>query len=81
MTSLHDAVRLQLFVGPAVAVAAPADVVDALQEVKVQSASGSTRSGFELTFELSNRSPLQYRCGSVVHFFHPSTVDSRLPFR
>jgi hypothetical protein len=58
MTALHDAVRLQLFVGPAVAVPAPPEVLDAVQEVTVQAGSGDTRSGFEITFELSNRSPL-----------------------
>lgn len=58
MTTMHDAVRLQLFVGPAVAVPAPREVVDAVEQVKVQSGSGSTRSGFEITFGLSTRSPL-----------------------
>ena len=58
MTTLHDAVRLQVFVGPAIAVPAPREVTDAVREVKVQSGTGSTRSGFEISFELSNRSPL-----------------------
>jgi hypothetical protein len=53
-----DRVQLHLFVGPAVAVPAPRQVIDAVQEVKVQSGSGATQSGFELTFKLSNRSPL-----------------------
>jgi hypothetical protein len=53
-----DRVRLQLFVGPAVPVPASREVVDAVQEVKVQTGSGATQSGFELTFRLSNRSPL-----------------------
>ncbi len=51
-------VRLQLFVGPAVPVPAPKLVLDALQEVKVESGSGGTQSGFELTFSLSKQSPL-----------------------
>lgn len=58
MTVLHDAVRLQLLVGPAVGIPAPREVLDAVQEVKVQSGSGETQSGFEITFALSNRSPL-----------------------
>jgi hypothetical protein len=53
-----DQVRLQLFVGPAVPLPAPRSVIDAVQEVKVETGSGATQSGFELTFKLSNRSPL-----------------------
>lgn len=53
-----DQVRLQLYVGPAVPIPAPRSVVDAVQEVKVETGSGATQSGFELTFKLSNRSPL-----------------------
>jgi hypothetical protein len=34
-------------------------VLDAVQEVKVESNSGETQSGFEITFRISNRSPLQ----------------------
>jgi hypothetical protein len=34
------------------------NVLDAVQEVKVESGSGDTQSGFELTFRISNRSPL-----------------------
>src|SRR3954468_4614342 len=44
--------------GPGVPVPAPREVIDALQEVKVESGSGETQSGFELTFRISNRSPL-----------------------
>jgi len=55
---LHQPVRLHLYVGPGVALPAPQVVVDAVQEVKVQSGSGATQSGFELTFSMSNRSPL-----------------------
>jgi hypothetical protein len=53
-----ERVRLQIFAGPIVAVPAPREVVDALQQVQVQTGSGATQSGFELTFTLSNRSPL-----------------------
>lgn len=56
---MADQVRLQLFIGPAVPIPAPREVLDAVQEVKVESASGDTQSGFELTFAVSNRSPLQ----------------------
>lgn len=52
-------VRLQLYVGPAVPVPAPKVLLDALQEVKVEVGSGGTPSGFELSFSVSKRSPLQ----------------------
>lgn len=55
---MSDQIKLQLLAGPAVPVPAPRAVVEALREVKVESASGATQSGFELTFEVSNRSPL-----------------------
>ena len=55
---MSDAIKLQLFTGPAIPIPAPRAVIEALQEVKVESGSGATQSGFELTFEVSNRSPL-----------------------
>jgi hypothetical protein len=55
---MSSQVRLQLFMGPGVPIPAPREVIDAVQEVKVESGSGETQSGFELTFRLSNRSPL-----------------------
>ena len=55
---MSDQVKLQLLAGPAVPLPAPRAVIDAVQEVKVESGSGETQSGFELTFRLSNRSPL-----------------------
>ncbi len=55
---MSDPVRLQLLVGPVVPVPAPREVIEAIQEVKVESGSGETQSGFELTFRISNRSPL-----------------------
>lgn len=51
-------VRLQLFAGPGVARPVPRAVIDALEEVTVDSNSGETQSGFVLKFEVSNRSPL-----------------------
>ena len=57
-TLLREGVRLHLYVGPAIAVPAPREVVEAVQEVKVISGAGTTPSGFEITFALSNRSPL-----------------------
>jgi hypothetical protein len=56
---MADPVRLQLLAGPGVAVPVPREVLDALVEVKVESSAGDTQSGFELTFRISNRSPLQ----------------------
>jgi hypothetical protein len=44
--------------GPAVAVPVPEEVTDSLKSVQVTSTSGRT-TGFQLTFTLSNRSPLQ----------------------
>lgn len=55
---MGDAVRLQLLAGPGVAVPVPREVLDAVQEVKVESGSGDAQSGFEISFRLSNRSPL-----------------------
>ena len=55
---MAEPVRLQLLLGPGIPLPAPREVVDAVQEVKVESGSGGTQSGFELTFRLSNRSPL-----------------------
>ena len=55
---MSSPVRLQLFMGPGVPIPAPRTVIDAVQEVKVESGSGETQSGFELVFRLSNRSPL-----------------------
>lgn len=56
---MSRAVELNLFIGPAVPVPAPREVIDALEKVQVQVNSGDTQSGFELTFSLSKRSPLQ----------------------
>jgi hypothetical protein len=51
-------INLTLMIGPAVPIPVPREVVDALTSVRVTNASGK-RSGFELTFDLSNDSPLQ----------------------
>ncbi|MEA2114332.1 MAG: hypothetical protein U9P36_02970 [Thermodesulfobacteriota bacterium] len=56
---MHKGVELNLFVGPAVPVPAPRAVIDALEKVQVQVNQGDTPSGFELSFSLSKRSPLQ----------------------
>ena len=56
---MPEPVRLQLLMGPGIPIPAPREVMDAVQEVKVESGSGETQSGFELTFRISNRSPLQ----------------------
>jgi hypothetical protein len=54
---LLDGVRLTLMVGPAAPAPAPREVLDALDSVQVTSAAGE-RSGFQLSFTLSSRSPL-----------------------
>src|SRR5829696_1549437 len=68
-----DRVRLQLLMGPGVPLPAPREVIEAVQEVKVESGSGEAQSGFELTFRLSNRSPLHtlflLSCGSSFPIF------------
>lgn len=51
-------VRIQLLAGPAVPIPVPREVLDALRSVTVVSGSGSSQSGFELTFGLSRSSPL-----------------------
>ncbi len=52
-------VRLQLMIGPGVPVPVSADVLDALTEIKVETAAGDTQSGFELTFSIPRESPIQ----------------------
>ena len=55
---MQGAVQLSLYVGP-VPVPAPREIVDSLVHAKVESGSGETQSGFELSFELPARSPLR----------------------
>lgn len=50
-------VHLSLLVGPGVPLPVPKPVMDALQSVEVTSSAGA-RSGFQLRFSLTNRSPL-----------------------
>lgn len=50
-------VYLTLMVGPVVPVPVPQVVLDALTEVQITSSAGNP-SGFQLSFTLSNRSPL-----------------------
>jgi hypothetical protein len=54
----HHPVRVQLLMGPGVAVPAPRILVDALTEVTVQAGDGSTRSGFELVFRIPTGSTI-----------------------
>jgi hypothetical protein len=56
---MNSPIRMTLLVGPVVAVPAPRAVMDALVSIQVNTYSGSTPSGFELTFSLDKRSPLQ----------------------
>jgi hypothetical protein len=55
---LLKGVNLSLYVGP-VPVAAPREVVESLVHAKVDTGSGESQSGFELSFELPARSPLR----------------------
>src|SRR5262245_5252413 len=54
---MNKGIHLTLLVGPAVPVPVPRPVIDALESVEVKATAGS-RSGFELKFSLSNKSPL-----------------------
>jgi hypothetical protein len=56
---MASGINLKLMIGPAVPIPVPEQVLAALTEVEVVSASGETDSGFELKFTLSKRSPLQ----------------------
>lgn len=55
---MNSGVQLSLYIGP-VPVPAPQAVVESLVFAKVETGSGDTQSGFELTFELPERSPLK----------------------
>ncbi len=54
---MFNSIRLTLMIGPAVPVPAPQEVLDALSSIQVTTTSGKA-SGFQLTFTLNNRSPL-----------------------
>jgi hypothetical protein len=54
---MHKGIYLTLMVGPVVPIPVPKAVLDALTDVQVTTAAG-TPSGFQLTFTLSNHSPL-----------------------
>ena len=51
-------IKLQLLIGP-VPIPAPPEVVEALTSVKIEAAAGETQAGFELVFDLPQRSPLR----------------------
>src|SRR3954454_22453836 len=51
-------VRLKLYIGPAVPLPAPAEVLDAFVSASVTSASANGPGVFQLAFELDQRSPL-----------------------
>ena len=52
-------IQMALMIGPAVPIPVSEEVLDALVSVQVVETSGSTQSGFELVFTLSNNSILQ----------------------
>ena len=56
---MSNGIQLTLLAGPAVPIPVPREVLDALEHVQVETHSGDTPGGFELTFALSKRSPLQ----------------------
>jgi hypothetical protein len=53
-----NGINLTLMIGPAVPIPVPQTVLDALVSVTVKTSAGETTSGFDLTFTLSNKSPL-----------------------
>ncbi len=55
---MQGGIKLSLLMGT-VPVPAPREVVESLTSVKVETGSGETQSGFELTFDLPARSPLR----------------------
>ena len=55
---MQGGIKLSLFIGP-VPVPAPKELVEALSAVRVDAGTGETQSGFELTFDMPARSPLQ----------------------
>jgi hypothetical protein len=55
---LPKGINLTLMIGPAIPIPVSRDVLEALTRVQVITNSGETSSGFELSFTLSNRSPL-----------------------
>ena len=55
---MQGGIKLSLFIGP-VPVPAPKELVEALSSVRVDTGAGETPSGFELTFDMPARSPLQ----------------------
>lgn len=55
---MSNAIYLTLLAGPVVPVPVPRDVLDALVSVEAKSAAGEP-GGFQLVFQLSNKSPLQ----------------------
>ena len=54
---MPNGIRLQLYIGPLIPIPAPQTVIDSLTEVSVTT-NDVGRSGFQLSFTLSNRSPL-----------------------
>ena len=55
---MQGGIKLSLFIG-AIPVPAPKELVEALSSVSVNAGAGETQSGFELTFDMPARSPLQ----------------------
>lgn len=56
--AMQGGIKLSLFIGT-VPVPAPQAVIEALSSVKVETGAGESQSGFELTFDMPKRSPLQ----------------------
>jgi hypothetical protein len=55
---MNKGIHLTLLIGPAIPVPVPQSVLDALTSLTVTTTSGQA-SGFQLTFTVNNKSPLQ----------------------
>lgn len=56
---MNSPIQMTLLAGPGIAVPAPREIMESLAKVQVNNYSGDTVSGFELTFNLGKRSPLE----------------------
>lgn len=70
---LDSQIRLQLMIGPTIAVPAPFEVVDAISSIEVTN-TDSGRDGFQMTFTLGRDSPIDYGLLLRNYFEPPNRV-------
>ncbi|HEV7606389.1 MAG TPA: hypothetical protein VGO61_03590 [Steroidobacteraceae bacterium] len=56
---MNSPIQMTLHAGPGIAIPAPREVMESLAKIQVKNNSGDEDSGFELTFNISKRSPLE----------------------